>query len=179
MRSRLDGLAPIVSLRRSARLLSLNMKLLHFRSASTFAVPLLACIFSLGTIVGVQAQEASLRQSMTPEQFKAAGLDKLTPGELANLDAWIQGDREKVAEKATKKEKLQLVVSRVDGVITSIAPRQIIRLEDGSTWKVAKTDFQFHGRADHPAAAAYKNFFGWKLRIVGVAELYVVPVGRK
>lgn len=126
-----------------------------------------------------QAQEsAGLRQTMSPEEFKAAGLEKLTPGELAKLDDWIQGDRQKVAEKATRKEKLQLVVSRVDGVITSIAPRQIIRLEDGSSWMVAKTDFQFHGVADHPAAAAYKNLFGWKLRIVGVAELYVVPVGR-
>ncbi len=115
---------------------------------------------------------------MTPEEFRAAGLEKLSPDELSRLDAWLQGDREKAAQKATKREKLQLIVSRVDGVITSITPRQIIRLEDGSTWKVAKTDFQFHGRADHPAAAAYKSFFGWKMRIANVAEIYVVPVHR-
>lgn len=155
------------------------MNRLHLRPASALLAPLLASVFSLGITVCSQAQDGGLRQTMPPEEFKAAGLEKLSAGELAKLDAWIQGDREKVAEKATKKEKLQLVVSRVDGVITSIAPRQIIRLEDGSTWKVAKTDFQFHGVADHPAAAAFKNFFGWKLRIVGVAELYVVPVGRK
>lgn len=151
----------------------------NLRLASALLAPLLACALSLGIIASARAEEGGLRQSMSPEEFKAAGLEKLTPNELAKLDAWIQGDREKVAEKATRKEKLQLVVSRVDGVITSIAPRQIIRLEDGSQWKVAKTDFQFHGVADHPAAAAYKNIFGWKLRIVGVAELYVVPVGRK
>ncbi len=155
------------------------MNRLQFRPTFALLAPLLACVFSLGVTVCAQAQDGGLRQTMSPEEFKAAGLEKLSAGELAKLDAWIQGDREKVAEKATKKEKLQLVVSRVDGVITSIAPKQIIRLEDGSTWKVAKTDFQFHGVADHPAAAAYKNFFGWKLRIVGVAELYVVPVGRK
>ncbi len=155
------------------------MNRFHFRPASAFLAPLLACAFSLGITVCAQAQEGGLRQTMSPEEFKAAGLEKLSPNELANLDGWIQGDRQKVAEKATKKEKLQLVVSRVDGVITSIAPRQIIRLEDGSSWKVSRNDSQFHGMADHPAAAAYKNLFGWKLRIVGVAELYVVPVGRK
>lgn len=154
------------------------------RSNFGFTSPLLALLLtaglSLGQAAGAFGQDASagIRQAMSPEEFKAAGLQKLTPDELARLDAWLQGDREKAAQKATKREKLQLIVSRVDGVITSITPRQIIRLEDGSTWKVAKTDFQFHGRADHPAAAAYKSFFGWKMRIANVAEIYVVPIHR-
>jgi hypothetical protein len=141
-------------------------------------------LLSLGATRDAFAQtaEGGLRETMTPQQFKETGLEKLTPDELAKLDAYLRGDRERAVEKATAKaasrEKLQLVVSRVDGVITEIKPRQIIRFEDGSTWKVAKTDFQFHGRADHPAAAAFKNFFGWKMRIANVAEIYVVPVGR-
>lgn len=152
----------------------------NFRRTSPLIALLLAAAFSLGQAVCAFGQDASsgIRQAMTPEEFKAAGLEKLTPKELAKLDAFIQGDREKVAQKATKREKLQLVVSRVDGEITSITPNQIIQLEDGSTWKVAKTDFQFRGYADHPAAAAYKSFFGWKMRIANVAEIYVVPVGR-
>ena len=147
------------------------MNRFHFRPVSAFLAPLLAFVFSLGVIVCAQAQEGGLRQTMSPEEFKAAGLEKLSPNELAKLDAWIQGDREKVAEKATRKEKLQLVVSRVDGVITGIAPRQIIRLEDGSTWQVAKTDFQFPGVAAQPAAAAVQNLFGGNFRTGAVAEL--------
>jgi uncharacterized protein HemX len=145
---------------------------------------LLVALLSLGGVSGAVAQTSGggIREAMTPQQFKEAGLEKLTPDELAKLDAFLKGDREqavaKATEKATKREKLQLVVSRVDGVITEIKPRQIIRFEDGSTWKVARTDFQFHGRVDHPAAAAFKNIFGWKMRIANVAEIYVVPVGR-
>lgn len=155
------------------------MNQLNIRSKSPLLALLLVASLSLGQAVAAFGEEASsLRQMMSPEEFRAAGLEKLTPQELAKLDAFIQGDREKVAQKATKREKLQLVVSRVDGVITSITPRQIIRLEDGSTWKVAKTDFQFRGSADHPAAAAFKSFFGWKMRIANVAEIYVVPVHR-
>jgi hypothetical protein len=140
--------------------------------------------FSLGGIAVTQAQDLNggIREAMTPEQFKAAGLEKLTPNELAKLDAFLKGDREKAVaqatEKTAKREKLQLVVSRVDGEITSIVPNQIIALEDGSTWKVAKTDIKFRGYADHPAAAAFKSFFGWKMRIANVAEIYVVPVKR-
>ncbi|MBA3834077.1 MAG: hypothetical protein H0X34_19740 [Chthoniobacterales bacterium] len=152
----------------------------NFRLTSPLLALLLTAGLLLGQVAGAFGQDASagIRQAMTPEEFRAAGLEKLSPDELSRLDAWLQGDREKAAQKATKREKLQLIVSRVDGVITSITPRQIIRLEDGSTWKVAKTDFQFHGRADHPAAAAYKSFFGWKMRIANVAEIYVVPVHR-
>ncbi len=152
--------------------------------ASAFSALLLVALLSLGWTTGALAQTngGGIRGAMTPEQFKAAGLEKLTPDELANLNNFLSRDREqavaKATEKASKREKLQLVVSRVDGVISEIKPRQIIRLEDGSTWKVAKTDFQFHGRVDHPAAAAFKSFFGWKMRIANVAEIYVVPVGR-
>lgn len=32
-----------------------------------------------------------LKQRMTPAEFKAAGLDKLSASELAALDAWLQG----------------------------------------------------------------------------------------
>ena len=141
-------------------------------------------IFSLGNVAGAFGQDlgGGIREAMSPAQFKAAGLEKLSPNELAKLDAFLKGDREKAVEKATAKatnrEKLQLVVSRVDGEITSIVPNQIITLEDGSTWKVAKTDFQFRGAVDHPAAAAFKSLFGWKMRIANVAEIYVVPVKR-
>lgn len=156
----------------------------HSRTIQTLLTLATIAAFSLGgaTVALAQDLDGGIRQAMTPEQFKAAGLEKLTPSELAKLDAFLKGDREKAVEKATaktaKREKLQLVVSRVDGEITSIFPNQIITLEDGSTWKVAKTDFQFRGHVDHPAAAAFKSLFGWKMRIANVAEIYVVPVKR-
>ena len=149
--------------------------------APAFSALLLVLLLSLGCTTSALAQTESggIRDAMTPQQFKEAGLEKLSPNELAKLDAFLKGEREQAvakADKAQKREKLELVVSRVDGVITEIKSRQIIRFEDGSTWKVARTDFHYHGRADHPAAAAFKSFFGWKMRIANVAEIYVVPV---
>lgn len=40
-----------------------------------------------------------LEEQMTPAQFKAAGLDKLTPQELATLNAWLQGALESEGSK--------------------------------------------------------------------------------
>jgi len=51
----------------------------------------------------IRAQdEGSIKQAMSPEEFHKAGLDKLTDEELRNLDRWLQGDREKTAQKAVE-----------------------------------------------------------------------------
>src|SRR6266481_8201824 len=63
-----------------------------------------------------------IQQIMTPEEFKAAGLSKLTPDELAKLNAWLQGYRQVTEQAAEKKAtaraartKMDVLVSRVDG----------------------------------------------------------------
>ena len=48
---------------------------------------------------GAAAAQEALQDKMTPAEFKAAGLDKLTPAELASLNAWLQG---KVSEESRK-----------------------------------------------------------------------------
>lgn len=55
--------------------------------------PVLALSLALALACSiVQAQEAAtpLRQQMGAEQFRAAGLDKLSAAELAALEAWLQ-----------------------------------------------------------------------------------------
>ena len=39
---------------------------------------------------------------MTPDEFKAAGLDKLSEDELQHLDAWLQGYRQTAERKASE-----------------------------------------------------------------------------
>ena len=62
--------------------------------ASLCALVLLVC-------PAIRAQnEGGIKQAMSPEEFHKAGLDKLSDEELRNLDRWLQGDREKTAQKA-------------------------------------------------------------------------------
>ena len=149
----------------------------------------------------------SIEETMRPEEFKAAGLDKLSEDELQHLDAYLQGYRQsaqkKAAEKAqadaqveikkanekaeqateeakkTARTKLDSLVSRVDGSIEGLKGRTQIRLEDGTVWKQANADDHYKATVtDHPAAVVLHTNFGYKMRIEGMPEFYVDPVVR-
>jgi hypothetical protein len=145
-----------------------------------------------------------VEETMRPEEFKAAGLDKLSEDELQHLDAWLKGYRqstqkkaaeqaqakadveikkatEKVTEEAKKSAmtKLDSLVSRVDGNIEGLKGHTQIRLEDGTVWKQANVDDRYRAAiTDHPAAAVIHGTFGYKMRIEGMQEFYVDPVVR-
>jgi hypothetical protein len=148
----------------------------------------------------------SVGETMRPEEFKAAGLDKLSEDELQHLDAWLQGYRQSTQKKAAEqaqvkaseeikkatakateeanqsaRTKLDSLVSRVDGNIDGVKGHTIIRLEDGSVWKQVNAidHADDHYRAtvtDHPTAVVFHTTFGYKMRIEGMPEFYVDPV---
>ena len=129
----------------------------------------------------------SIQQMMNPAEFKAAGLDKLTPDELQKLDAWLQGYRQVTEQKAEKiasaraakveHAKMDLLVSRVDGQFNGLTGRTLIRLEDGTVWRQANADDRFRPKVtDHPAAAVIHGVFGYKMQVEGTQEFYVDPV---
>src|SRR5205809_3968863 len=122
----------------------------------------------------------SIQEMMSPEEFKAAGLNKLSPEELQKLDAWLQGYRQVAEKKATaraERTKLDLLVSRADGSFNGLTGATVIRLEDGTAWKQANADDHFRPRVtDHPAAVVTHTLFGYKMRIEGTPEFYVDPV---
>ena len=128
-----------------------------------------------------------IQQIMSPDEFKAAGLNKLSPEELAKLNAWLQGYRQVTEQTAEKKAtakaaaeshaKLDLLVSRVDGTFNGLTGRTIIRLEDGTVWKQANADDRYRAKnPDHPAAAVIHGMFGYKMQIEGTQAFYVDPV---
>ena len=151
---------------------------------------MIAALFILGSAgLSWAAQEVlsgSIQQMMTPEEFKAAGLNKLSPEQLEKLNAWLQGYREateKVAEKKTENRVMKSffhhepIVSRVDGSFAGLKGRTVIKLEDGTVWKQANIDDHAGpSPIDHPGAAVVWAGLGYKMRIQGVAEFYVNPV---
>ena len=126
----------------------------------------------------------SIKEMMSPEEFNAAGLNKLSADELQKLDAWLQGYRQVTEQKAEKKAtarasrtKMDVIVSRVDGTFNGLTGRTIIRLEDGTVWKQANADDRYRAKnPDHPAAAVIHGVFGYKMQIEGTQAFYVDPV---
>jgi len=146
-----------------------------------------------------QKPAKSIQEMMTPDEFKAAGLDKLSEDELQHLDAWMQGYRqttektasEKAEKRATEevkkateqanartaRTKLDTLVSRVDGTFEGLKGRTLIKLEDGTIWRQANADDRYRSQVtDHPAAVVLHSTFGYKMRIEGMPEFYVDPV---
>ena len=149
----------------------------------------LCVIFACATPVRAAREETSgsIQQAMTPEEFKAAGLNKLSSQELERLNAWLQGYRE-VAEKTAEKKataraekvehtKMDMLVSRVDGTFNGLTGRTVIRLEDGTVWKQANADDRYRPRVtDHPGAVVIHGVFGYKMQVEGTQEFYVDPI---
>jgi hypothetical protein len=144
----------------------------------------------------------SVQELMTPDEFKAAGLDKLNEDELQHLDAWLQGYRQtaekRVSEQAEKKATEEIkkateqaktrapklmvdkVVSRVDGTLNGLTGNTVIKLEDGTVWKQANKDDRYQPQVtDHPLVLVSHSPFGYKMRVEGMPEFYVNPVRSK
>jgi hypothetical protein len=141
-------------------------------------------LFVLGLVERARAQEAeaSVQQMMTPEEFRAAGLNKLSPEERQKLDAWLQGYRETTEKKTEKKVKQSFfkfgepMLSRVDGSFSGLRGNTVIKLEDGTVWRQANSDDHYGASPiEHPGAMVVHTGFGYKMRIQGVPEFYVNP----
>jgi len=145
----------------------------------------LCVIFACTAPVNAAREEASgsIQQAMTPDEFKAAGLNKLSSQELEKLNAWLQGYREVAEKMATERAakvehtKLDMLVSRVDGTFNGLTGRTVIRLEDGTVWKQANADDRYRPKVtDRPAAVVIHGVFGYKMQVEGTQEFYVDPV---
>jgi len=91
-----------------------------------------------------------IEQQMTPEQFKAAGLDKLSAAELANLNAWLNhtivAETSKAAEAATQKVKTENrgffdfgseepIVAHISGAFHGYGKGKTYTLDNGQVWQ--------------------------------------------
>lgn len=116
------------------------------------AVVLLCAIPALGAAQsGPQApDQRPIEQRMSPEQFRAAGLDKLDPDELAALNAWLRGtlqtETSRAAAEAEQKVKTvnrgffdfgspDPILARLQGPFRGFGKGQRYTLDNGQVWE--------------------------------------------
>lgn len=141
----------------------------------------------LGFASSVHAQP-QIEKQMTPEQFKAAGLDKLSPAELANLNAWLNNTLEVETAKAATlaKDKVETenrgffsfgksdpIVARITGEFRGFAKGRSWTLDNGQVWEqidgaslagVRKTDPQVRITPSLIGNAWYMQIDGYNTR---------------
>jgi hypothetical protein len=97
----------------------------------------------------------SLQDQMSAEQFSAAGLNKLSPAELAALEAWLNGFSAEVATATEAQLKDQLGVrlpellpdrieSRIVGDFRGWDGKTVFVLENGQVWRQRQPGSVYH-----------------------------------
>ncbi|WP_411834189.1 hypothetical protein [Pseudoxanthomonas mexicana] len=152
---------------------------------------LLLALTLLPMLALAQATTADLQGQMTPEEFRAAGLDKLTPAELAALNAWLQrkvGDEtaataERIREQAREEGRKEVVeknrgffhfgssepiVDRIAGEFAGFAKGRQYLLENGQLWQQTDTAQLAGVRRSHPKVTLKPGLMGvWFMTIEG------------
>jgi hypothetical protein len=97
-----------------------------------------------------QASQPPIQQQMTPQEFKAAGLDKLSPDELARLNAWLGRtiDTQSAKAAAAAKDKVvrenrgffsfgsdEPIVAHMPGEFRGFAKGRMYTLDNGQVWQ--------------------------------------------
>ncbi len=141
----------------------------------------LAVLFVMAAFA-VQAQSfSSLEERMSAQEFRAAGLDKLTPEELAALNAWLQNRTagtapSAYARPAAEEDRIGFrdtydgtgVVSRIAGEFTGWDGKTKFTLENGQVWEQAESSSLKGVRLDSPAVTIEPAFMGsWLLKVEG------------
>jgi len=108
---------------------------------------LLACI---APVALAQTALPAIEKQMTPEEFKAAGLDKLSAEELARLNAWLGRtlDTETAKAAAVAKQEVEHesrgffdfgseepIVAHIAGEFRSFGKGKTYTLDNGQVWQ--------------------------------------------
>lgn len=165
---------------------------------------IMAGVLATGLAGGTRAAERVFSQTISPAEFAAAGLGKLTAEELRRLDGLVQAHQSGVvarAEAGTKdgktppapaapaKAKVVLasgtaveyaaVKSRIVGEFNGWEARTVFGLENGQRWQVASGSTYAGPPVAGPAVEITPGALGtfW-MKIEGVRiRVKVIPVG--
>lgn len=126
-------------------------------------------------VAGQSAGTASIKDRMSPEQFRAAGLHKLSEAELKQLDAWFNGEKvvtvEKVVERTVeveKKEDFSDIHSNLIGEFRGWRGYTDFNLANGQVWMQAETGALYTNKLTDPKVRiVHSRLSGWKLQVEG------------
>ncbi len=133
------------------------------------------------------AEFPGVQKAMSPEDFEAAGLQKLDSTERARLDEFIRNyvssSNQRVAaeavDKAVKERKVQapeVIQSRIVGPFTGYNGRTTFTLENGQRWAQAQRDSAYFPKIDSPPVIIVKGTIGYRMIIAGGGEIRVSRV---
>ena len=123
-----------------------------------------------------------IKGALTPQQYAATGLDKLSPEERAKLDEslreYFSGATRRVADraasqavsKAVEEKRVQpptIIESRIVGTFSGWKDGTVFVLENGQHWKVVDGSRATYAPITNPPVLLARDTFGFKMAISG------------
>lgn len=164
--------------------------------APRFRPPLLACAALLLSLsapaLAQRVVDGDLQQQMSPAEFKAAGLDKLSAQELATLNRWLQGKVEAattqavaaVREKAREQGRQEVIVKNrgffdfgssepitgvLQGEFRGFGKGRVYVLDNGQEWEQTDSTSVVGVRKQSPKVSIKPGVMGvWYMKVEGV-----------
>ncbi|PKM10361.1 MAG: hypothetical protein CVV15_06655 [Gammaproteobacteria bacterium HGW-Gammaproteobacteria-5] len=143
-------------------------------------------IMLLAPAVATAQSFSSLEERMTYNEFRAAGLEKLSPEELAALNAWLRKDLPQISAAPAAMAKpiedrrgfpLSAADQGPDGDITSRIPgefrgwtdKQRFTLENGQVWQINDSTASLAGvKLQDPVVTLRRGAIsGWFMKVQG------------
>jgi hypothetical protein len=135
-------------------------------------------LFSLVGGTALAQQFSTLEERMTYAEFKAAGLEKLTPEELAALNSWLAGKASGTvaATPAQDTRGFEGRASTAGAVVSSIpgpfkgwkGKGDRFTLANGQVWEVTDSGTRLSVSLDNPTVTVERGMLdAWFLRVDG------------
>ncbi len=148
-----------------------------------FAVFALFAPFALAAPPAMSAQK--LQEKMSTEEFRSAGLHRLSPEELGYLNQWLfPAAPEKTASFGQEQLPSAVpapvtsnpeIATRIAGKFTGWDGRTVFRLENGQVWQQRQAG-TYSYRAESPEVTIRRGNFGYYLKVVTTRRQ--IPVKR-
>lgn len=143
------------------------------RLISGFALLLLLA----ATTVGAQSQPSTLEERMSQTDFRDAGLDKLSPTELAHLNGWLQAHGENKVKYVSASGSpvfypdssgRETVEDRIAGNFVGWRGKTVFTLDNGQQWRQAESGIYDAGTFPHPKVKIKPMLLGsWLMYVDG------------
>lgn len=133
-----------------------------------------ASVLMMSCLAGPGIADQPLEEAMTAEEFRLAGLYRLTPQELLALNSWL--DRESGTDEKDHFGEEQLpanipdsgeeeISSSIDGLFEGWSGRTIFRLANGQVWQ-QRLPGNYRYKAVAPEVILKRGRFGYYLKLV-------------
>ena len=130
------------------------------------------------TIVGAQTPPTStLEERMSQSDFRAAGLDHLSPEQLKYLNEWLRTHGAGSVQVVTRggqpvfypnDSARDVVESHIDGTFTGWRGKSVFKLDNGQEWRQAESGMYDAGKFDSPAVRIKPMLLGsWLMYVEG------------